>query len=182
MCRVRGSEEESPGLHWKSLLCNLNIVSVVFTSPPTVLPRWNSLRRVFNTLSRWGALGPVLMGADWCLLPGVPTATQHVRHGGWCHEWTLLSHEPKERQHQLLFLYIPQPSLSNSCLPEEELRRHFLKKLMHSYILLRKLWFCQNNFSSRKGLISKPLLVWKPELWGETMVILSSFGITSRKM
>lgn len=85
MCRVRGSEEARPGLHWKSLLCNLNIVTVGLASPPTVLPRWNSLRRVFNALSA-GELWAWCwwMGADFCLLLRVPAATQHRRPGSWC--------------------------------------------------------------------------------------------------
>lgn len=176
MCRLRGSEEESPGLHWKSLLYNLNIVTVGFASPPTVLPRWNSLRRVFNTLSHWRCWWEQTSVCCW-----VSTVTQQARHRSWCQERAVLPHEPKEGQHQLFFLYLPQPSLSNSCLPEEELRGHFLKKLIHTYTPLRKPQFCQNNLSSRKGLISKPPLVWRPELWGETMIILFSFGIPSRK-
>lgn len=79
----------------------------------------------------------------------------------------------KGSQHQIFFLYLPQPSISNICLPEEELRGHFLKKFMHTHTSLRKLWLCQNNFSSRKGVSSKPPLVWRPELLEETMVILS---------
>lgn len=66
MCRVRGIEEESPGIQWKSQLCNLNILTVGFASLPSVFPRWDSLRRVYHTLSRWRALGRTLMGADLC--------------------------------------------------------------------------------------------------------------------
>lgn len=84
MCRVRGIEEESPGIQWKSQLCNLNILTVGFASLPSVFPRWNSLRSVYHTLSRWRALGRTLMGADLCLLR-VPSAAQRARHGSWGH-------------------------------------------------------------------------------------------------
>lgn len=99
------------------MLYNLNILDVGFASPPTVLSRWNSLERVFNTCSHWRALDIMLMGADVCLLLRASITTQHASHRSWCHERTVLPHEPKEGQQQLFLLpvsssaFLPSPGL-----------------------------------------------------------------------
>lgn len=74
----KGKQVGEPWFTLKGLLQNLNMINVVFASPPTVLPRWDSLGRVFNMDSHWRALGLTLMGADVCLLLCVPITSHHV--------------------------------------------------------------------------------------------------------
>lgn len=50
-------------------------------------------------------------------------------------------------------------ALADSCLPGERSRENFLKKITHTHTPFGKLQFFQNNFSHRKGLNSKTLLV-----------------------
>lgn len=110
--RAKGKWGGEPWFTLKGLLYNLNIVNVGFASPPAVLPRWNSLERVFNTYSHWRPLGLMLMGADVCLLLRVPIATQHTNRGSWCHGRTVLPRELKEGQRQLFL-----PPESSSAFP-----------------------------------------------------------------
>lgn len=74
----RAGQGEASRRTLKGLLQNLNMINVVFASPPTVLPRWDSLGRVLNMDSHWRALGLTLMGADICLLLCVPITSRCV--------------------------------------------------------------------------------------------------------
>lgn len=105
----KGKWGEEPWFTLKGMLYNLNIVNVGFASPPTVLSRWNSLEKVFNTCSHWKALDIMLIGADVCLLRRASITTQRASHRSWCHERTVLPHEPKEGQQQL---FVPPVSSS----------------------------------------------------------------------
>lgn len=112
----KGKWRGEPWFTLEGLLYNLNIVNVGFASPPTVLPRWNSLERVFNTYSHRRALGLMLMGADICLPLRVLIAAWHASCRSWkqnIHERSVVAHELKRAAAALssscIFLSIPAP-------------------------------------------------------------------------